>query len=129
MKPAVSSAPTWALLLGVSLRFAGVPSDVLPAPEILAVFAAVFMVMILPIAPGGAGVPEILFIGAFTSLTGPAYEAEVTAGVFLYRIFQWFLLIPVGWTTLWILRRHAPGGLLGSHREKDAAAPAEGGAA
>jgi uncharacterized membrane protein YbhN (UPF0104 family) len=118
---------SWAFLLLISLRFAGVPSEVLPAPEVLAVFAAVFMIMILPIAPGGAGVPEVLFIAGFTMLTGGRYEVEITAGVFIYRIFQWFLVIPIGWTTLWILRRHAPGGLLGSHGEKDAVHVAAGG--
>jgi uncharacterized protein (TIRG00374 family) len=120
----------WSFLLLVSLRVAGVGPDLVAAPEVLAVFAGVFLIMILPIAPGGAGVPEVLFIAAFTTIAGPGHEGEVTAGVFLYRIFQWFLLIPVGWVTLWILRRHAPGGLLGAHGQQDeAAATAAGGTA
>lgn len=122
----------WALLLTVSLRFAGVPAEVLPAPEVLAVFAGVFLILIIPIAPGGAAVPEVLFIAGLTALAGPGYEVQITAGVFIYRIFNWFLVIPIGWTVLWLLRRHAAGGLLGTHGQQDVPGPAgagpEGGA-
>jgi len=118
----------WALLLLVALRSAGVPASALSAPQVVAVFAAVFLVLILPLAPGGAAVPELLFIGTFTTMTGGAFEAEITAGVFLYRVFQWFLVIPIGWLTLSLLRRGARGGLLGGGGERDAAAAAGGGA-
>ncbi len=101
----VISKLTWALVLIVALRVCGVPASVLPASEIIAVFSIVFIITILPIAPGGAGVPELLYISMFTTLTGGQDSAEISAGVMLYRVFQWFLPIPLAWLLLGISRR------------------------
>jgi uncharacterized membrane protein YbhN (UPF0104 family) len=98
----------WAFVLVTALRACGVPASVLPASEIVAVFAAVFIITILPISPGGAGVPEILYISFFTTLTGGQDSAEISAGVMLYRVFQWFLPIPIAWVLLGIARRGKP---------------------
>ena len=55
------------VLLLVSLRAVGVPADVLPPDIVLAVYAAVMVITLLPIAPGGAGLPELLYISFFSS--------------------------------------------------------------
>ena len=95
----------WALVLLTALRQCGVPASALPASEIVAVFSIVFIITILPISPGGAGVPELLYISMFTTLTGGLYSAEISAGVMLYRVFQWFLPIPLAWILLGVARR------------------------
>jgi uncharacterized membrane protein YbhN (UPF0104 family) len=96
----VLSLIVWAIVLIVALRFCGVPPAVLSAAEIFAVYALVFVITIIPIAPGGAGVPELLFISGLTAMAGDQWTAEITAGVFLYRLYQWFLPIPLSWILL-----------------------------
>jgi uncharacterized membrane protein YbhN (UPF0104 family) len=98
----------WCLLLIASLRAVGVPAEALPDAEIFAVFAAVYIITIIPLSPGGAGVPEVLYISFFTTITGGAYSAEISAAVMLYRVFQWFLPIPLAWLFLWLSRRGRP---------------------
>jgi uncharacterized membrane protein YbhN (UPF0104 family) len=98
----------WAIAFVVALRFTGVPEDVLSAGEIIAVFALVAVITIIPIAPGGAGVPELLYIAGLSSLAGAEWEAAITAGVFLFRLYVWFLPIPLAWILLKIARRGRP---------------------
>lgn len=98
----------WVLVLVVALRIVGVPAEVLGIGEIFGIYALVMVVTILPIAPGGAGVPELLFITAFTAIAGSGYDAEVTAGVFLYRMYFWFVPIPLAWLLLKVARRGRP---------------------
>ena len=76
--------------------------------EVLAVFALTSVITIIPIAPGGAGIPEILYIAGLTAIAGPSYEALITAGVMLFRMFQWFLPIPIAWILLKVVRRGRP---------------------
>ena len=94
----------WVLVLLVGLRTVGVPEDVLSNAEILAVYGLVMVITIIPLSPGGAGVSELLFISAFSALA-PGYEAAITAGVFLYRIYFWFVPIPIAWILLKVVRR------------------------
>jgi uncharacterized membrane protein YbhN (UPF0104 family) len=101
----VISKLTWATVLVVALRVCGVPASLLPTSEIIAVFSVVSIITILPISPGGAGVPELLYISMFGTLTGGADSAQISAGVMLYRVFQWFLPIPLAWILLGISRR------------------------
>jgi uncharacterized membrane protein YbhN (UPF0104 family) len=106
------------VLLLLSLRAVGVPADVLGPEVILAVYAAVMVITLLPIAPGGAGLPEVLYIGFFTSyVADPAWDDAIGAGVMLFRGMSWFLPIPVGYIALLIQRR-------GVQREREAAATA-----
>ena len=93
------------IVLTVALRMVGVPEDVLPFGEIFAVYALVLCITIIPLSPGGAGVTELLMISAFSALTGPEYEAAVAAGVLLYRIYFWFIPIPIAWILLKAVRR------------------------
>ncbi len=105
---AILSQFVWALVLIVSLRMVGVPGDVLSDGVIFAVYALVMVITIIPLSPGGAGVSELLFISAFSILAGPSYEAAVTAGVFLYRIYFWFVPVPIAWILLKVARRGRP---------------------
>jgi len=102
---AICAQFAWAIVLLVGLRVVGVPETVLSTGEIFAVYGLVMVITILPLSPGGAGVSELLFISAFSALAGPTYEAAVTAGVFLYRIYFWFAPIPIAWILLKAVRR------------------------
>ncbi|MFI5225908.1 MAG: YbhN family protein [Candidatus Limnocylindrales bacterium] len=95
----------WCVVLIVALRVVGVPEGVLPPADVLAVFALVSVITIIPISPGGAGVPELLYIAGLSAIAGPSYESIITAGVFLFRLYQWFLPIPIAWILLKIARR------------------------
>jgi putative heme transporter len=102
---AVVSQFAWAIVLIVSLRMVGIPADVLSAGTIFGVYALVMVITIIPLSPGGAGVSEILFISAFSAIAGEQYQAAITAGVFLYRIYFWFVPIPLAWLLLKTARR------------------------
>lgn len=102
---AVVSQFAWALVLIVALRICGVPEQALSATVIFGVYALVMCITILPLSPGGAGISEILFISAFTTIAGPQYDAEITAGVFLYRMYFWFVPIPLAWLLMKAARR------------------------
>ena len=97
----------WWLLFVVALRFTGVPPEAITPLDVLAVFALTSVITIIPIAPGGAGVPELLYIAGLTSIA-PGYEAQITAGVFLFRLYVWFLPIPIAWVLLKVVRRGRP---------------------
>ena len=92
----------------VCLRETGVPADVLSAGTILAVYAAVGILLILPIAPGGAGTPQVLYIAGLSSIAGDEWSVEVSAGVFLFFVVQWVMPTVIGWITLILERRGRP---------------------
>ena len=105
---AVISQFAWTIVLIVALRVCGVPESALSTAEIFGVYSLVMVITIIPLSPGGAGVPELLFISAFSAITGPQYQAAVTAGVFLYRIYYFFVPIPLAWLLLKVARRGKP---------------------
>jgi putative heme transporter len=91
-------------LLIMSLRFVGIPETVLSWAAIFAVFALVAGITIIPITPGSAGVAEIALVGMLTPIAGSTYVNEVAAGVLLYRLLTWILVIPAGLGALGIWR-------------------------
>ena len=101
----IASQFAWVVVLTVALRMTGVPESALTVGEIFGVYALVMVLTIIPLSPGGAGVPELLFISGFTTIAGTGYEAAITAGVFLYRLYYWFLPIPLAWILLKVVRR------------------------
>jgi uncharacterized membrane protein YbhN (UPF0104 family) len=105
---ALVSKFAWALLMIVAMRAVGVSSATLPDAVILAAVAGVFVITVLPISPGGAGVPELLYISFFTAYTGGADANQISAGVMLFRGFQWLFPIPLAWLFLGISRRGKP---------------------
>ena len=44
--------------------------------------------------------PELLYISFFTTYTGGADASAITAGVMLFRGFQWLYPIPLAWILL-----------------------------
>ena len=105
MGAAVVSQFAWVIVLIVALRLMGIPEKVLSPSEVFAVYALVMVITIIPLSPGGAGLPELLFISAFSAIAGAQYEAAITAGVFLYRLYFWFIPIPLAWLLLKGARR------------------------
>jgi putative heme transporter len=105
---------TWATLLTAALKFAllllcvrttGVPEDALSWSEVFVAFGITMGLTVLPLTPGDAGVSEIALIGMLGGAAGPEWINQVTAGVFLYRIATWLLMMPVGWGALVVWRR------------------------
>jgi uncharacterized membrane protein YbhN (UPF0104 family) len=87
-------------LLIMALRFVGIPENALGWSAIFAVFALVAGLTIIPITPGSAGVSEIALVGMLAPIAGDAYVNEVAAGVLIYRLLTWILLIPTGLVAL-----------------------------
>jgi uncharacterized membrane protein YbhN (UPF0104 family) len=102
---AMVSKLAWALLMIAAMRVVGVSDRTLPASVILAGVALVFVITVLPISPGGAGVPDLLYITFFTTYTGGTDASQISAAVMLFRAFQWFLPIPLAWVLLGVSRR------------------------
>jgi len=104
----VGARTIWLICLVASLRVVGVPAELIPWDVILAVYAFVLAFTLVPLSPGGAGIPELIYIWAFTSYVGdPSWDSAIAAGVMLMRAFQWFIPIPAGYAALAIhLRRH-----------------------
>ena len=73
-----------------------IPEDALGWAAIAAVFALVQGITMLPITPGSAGIAEIALVGMLAPIAGPEYVNEVAAGVLLYRMLTWILIIPAG---------------------------------
>jgi hypothetical protein len=105
---AMASKFAWALLMIVSMRAVGVSEQELPNAIIVAGVALVFVITVLPISPGGAGVPELLYVTFFTGYTGGSDADAITAGIFLFRGFQWLYPIPLSWILLSRSRRGRP---------------------
>jgi uncharacterized membrane protein YbhN (UPF0104 family) len=105
---AIVSQFAWVIVLTVALRVCGVPETVLSTGIVFGIYALVMVITIIPLSPGGAGVPELLFISGFVAIAGAGYEAAITAGVFLYRIYFWFAPIPLAWLLLKLSRRGKP---------------------
>ncbi|MEI8335014.1 MAG: lysylphosphatidylglycerol synthase domain-containing protein [Chloroflexota bacterium] len=108
MATSIASQFAWVLVLTVALRMCGVPADVLTPGIIFGVYSLVMVITIIPLSPGGAGVPELLFIAGLTAIAGEQYTAAITAGVFLYRLYFWFVPIPLAWILLKVARRGKP---------------------
>lgn len=83
-------------LLIMALRFVGIPEDALGWSAIFAVFALVAGLTVVPITPGSAGVSEVALVGMLAPIAGDQYVNEVAAGVLIYRLLTWILLIPTG---------------------------------
>jgi uncharacterized membrane protein YbhN (UPF0104 family) len=92
-------------LLIMALRFVGIPEDALGWSAIFAVYALVAGLTVVPITPGSAGVAELALVGMLAPIAGREYVNEVAAGVVLYRLMTWILVIPAGLLALGIWRQ------------------------
>lgn len=107
LKATVATVATLAAkcsLLVMALRFVGIPEDALGWIAIVAVFGLVAGLTAIPITPGSAGLTAIGFIGMLTAAAGDDWVNQITAGVLLYRLMTWLLIIPVGLGALGIWR-------------------------
>ena len=91
-------------LLVLTLRFVGIPEDALGWLAIAAAYGLVAGMTAIPITPGSAGVAELGFVGLLTAASGGDWVNQITAGVLLYRLMTWLLLIPVGMGALGVWR-------------------------
>jgi uncharacterized protein (TIRG00374 family) len=89
----VSHLSLYVVLL-LSLRHVGVSEDNVSSAQVLAAFAFVRLISALPITPGGVGVVELGLTAALVSAGGA--NAEVAAGVLVYRALTYLLPIPIG---------------------------------
>ena len=95
---ASSLATLWTyVILLISLRFAGIPSDVISPGQAFLVWALVLLVQAIPLTPGGVGFVEAAYIALFGAIAGPEYSTQIAVAVVLYRAAQWALPIVVGW--------------------------------
>lgn len=100
-------------LLVMALRFVGIPAEQLGWPQMFVVFALVQGLTVVPLTAGNAGVSEVAYIALLTAAAGQGFVNEVAAGVILYRLLTWVVIIPVGLgaLTVWQLgNRRAPSG-------------------
>jgi putative heme transporter len=102
---AVGAKLAWFLVLEVALWACGVGPSVLPAGAVLTAMAVVGIVALVPLTPGGVGVSEITYLAILTALVDPSLAVSVGAAVFLFRIVQWLIPIPLGWILFVIMRR------------------------
>jgi uncharacterized protein (TIRG00374 family) len=96
----------------MALRMVGIEPDVLSGLSIFVVWVLVLLITAIPITPGGIGIAEMAYIGLFTAVAGDEFSDIIAAGVILFRLVQWALPIPVGWTVVYFWRRQVQQGKL-----------------
>ena len=84
----------------VCLRATGVPDDAADWTAIFVAYAIVQGLTVVPITAGDAGVSDIAYVSFVTAATGSAFVNQVTAGVLVFRLLTWLLVIPLGLITL-----------------------------
>ena len=86
----------------------------MPWKGLLLAYGAGQLAANLPITPGGLGVVEGSLTIALVAFGGA--EASTVAGVLVYRLFNFWLLLPVGWGAWGVLT-------VQSRRQRAGAAP------
>ena len=100
----ITAASRFALLL-MAIRFTGTPEAAISWPQVFVVYAVVQGLTVLPITAGDAGVSEIAYIGLLTAAAGSQYVNQITAGVLIFRVLTWIVIIPIGLGTLAVWQR------------------------
>jgi uncharacterized protein (TIRG00374 family) len=98
----VSQLSVFVVLL-VSLRAVGVTASEAGWVELLAVFAVTRLASAVPLTPGGIGFVELGLAGALIALGCP--NAEVVAGVLVFRAMSFFLPVFFGLATYMVWKR------------------------
>ena len=91
-------------LLVMCLRFMDVPESAISWQAIFAVWAIQRGLTIVPIMPGGAGVTELALTGLLAAIAGNEFINQITAGVLVFRLLTWLLMIPAGGVALGLWR-------------------------
>ena len=73
-----------AAILLVALRCVGVPGSALPAWLVIGAFLLWFPMTIMPLQ--GLGILDAILVAIYTEHAGQAYESEILAALFVYRI-------------------------------------------
>lgn len=92
------------LVLLVTLRVSGIGADQLSWVEVLAGFSFARLITAIPVTPGGAGLIELGYVGAFTQFG--ADKNPVVAAVLVFRVLTYVLPIPLGGITYWLWSRN-----------------------
>lgn len=100
---AVANQVSAFLILLVAFRGLGVTQEQMHWTEALAAFAFARVISSIPITPGGAGVAELSFIGAFVAAGAP--KTEALAATLLFRALTWMAPIPFGVVAYVVWRR------------------------
>ena len=100
----ITAGARFALLL-MAVRFTGTPDSAISWPQVFVVYAVVQGLTVLPITAGDAGVSEIAYIGLLTASAGSQYVNQITAGVLIFRVLTWVIIIPIGLGTLAVWQR------------------------
>ncbi|MEM9513757.1 MAG: lysylphosphatidylglycerol synthase domain-containing protein [Actinomycetota bacterium] len=99
----LTSLTRFALLL-LALRFTGLSDSDLAWPQVFVAFALVQGLTVVPITAGDAGVTEVAYIGLLTAAAGSQFVNEITAGILLFRLLTWILIVPIGFATIGVWR-------------------------
>jgi putative heme transporter len=94
------------LVLLVALRAVGVSESEVSTPEAFAAWSLVRLLGSVPITPGGIGVIELGLTSALVALGGA--NAEVVAGVLVYRFLTMVPTLVLGLIAATTWRRHRP---------------------
>jgi putative heme transporter len=100
----ITAGARFALLL-MAVRFTGTPDSAISWPQVFVVYAVVQGLTVLPITAGDAGVSEVAYIGLLTAAAGSQYVNQITAGVLIFRVLTWVIIIPIGLGTLAVWQR------------------------
>ncbi len=91
-------------LFAMCIRAVGVPSSAVSTLALFCVFAIVRGITVMPTMPGDAGLSELAFVTLVTQVSGDETVNAVTAGVLLYRVLTWILMIPLGGVAILVWR-------------------------
>jgi len=95
------------LVLLVTLRNVGVSEAEVSWARILAAFAFVRLLSVIPITPGGVGVVELGYVGFLSAGTGDGLDSQVAGAVLVFRAVTFLLPIGLGGIA-WLVFRAAP---------------------
>jgi hypothetical protein len=79
------------LLLISALRLVGVGSDAVPTLLVLSTFLVAYPLTLFPLM--GLGILDAFLVAAWTQFAGVDYEAQIVAGLIVWRVFS--LLVPI----------------------------------
>lgn len=82
------------VVLLFSLRAVGVTAGEVGWIEVLAAYAVTRLVSTVPITPGGIGLVELGLAGTLIAMGGA--DAQVVAGVLVFRMLSFFISVPLG---------------------------------
>lgn len=91
-------------LLIMALRFMDVPAEAIGWPQIFVVYALVQGLTVIPLTAGNVGVSEVAYISLLVTAAGEQFVNQVAAGVIVYRLLTWVVVVPTGLGALAVWR-------------------------